>query len=37
MVYGNCPDIEWEDEKRFKVTADSRLVFKDDRRHHFSH
>ncbi len=35
MVYGNRPDIEWEDEKRFKVTADSRLVFKDDRRHHF--
>ncbi|CUB26279.1 SidA/IucD/PvdA family monooxygenase [Bacillus velezensis] len=30
-----APDIEWEDEKRFKVTADSRLVFKDDRRHHF--
>ncbi|MBT2573967.1 SidA/IucD/PvdA family monooxygenase [Bacillus sp. ISL-51] len=27
--------IEWEDEKRFKVTDDSRLVFKDGRTHHF--
>lgn len=27
--------IVWEDEKRFKVTDDARLVFKDGRTHHF--
>ncbi|AKL83721.1 ornithine monooxygenase [Bacillus atrophaeus] len=28
-------DIEWEDEKRFKVTDDFRLVFHKEREHHF--
>ncbi|MGI8313989.1 lysine N(6)-hydroxylase/L-ornithine N(5)-oxygenase family protein [Halobacillus mangrovi] len=28
-------NIEWEDEKMFKVTRDYRLMFNDDRNHHF--